>query len=180
MHTASVRKINRKNASSPTYIEVGPSAPPTIEIAGILSNKLKTVVACSGMRPMFNISAIINSVFRTLLFILCNFRGSTAPYTPAAFSSAICQQSPSPISKSNWQAVTMVTFSPLFRYGKGRALSRTTQGSFFKRHDEYTSRINVYTHHNRSENQQKKPALPNINGSWPVRTAYDCNCKRTI
>ena len=99
MHTASVRKINRKNASSPTYIEVGPSAPPTIEIAGVLSNKLKTVVACSGMRPMFNISAIINSVFRTLLFILCNFRGSTAPYT-SAFSSAMCQQSPSPMSSS--------------------------------------------------------------------------------
>ena len=79
MHTASVRKINRKNASSPTYIEVGPSAPPTIEIAGVLSNKLKTVVACSGMRPMFNISAIINSVFRTLLFILCNLRSSTSP-----------------------------------------------------------------------------------------------------
>lgn len=101
MHTASVRKINRKNASSPTYIEVGPSAPPTIEIAGVLSNKLKTVVACSGMRPMFNISAIINSVFRTLLFILCNFRGSKAPpYTPPAFSSAMCQQSPSPMSSS--------------------------------------------------------------------------------
>ena len=82
MHTASVRKINRKNASSPTYIEVGPSAPPTIEIAGVLSNKLKTVVACSGMRPMFNISAIINSVFRTLLFILCNLRSSTSPTPP--------------------------------------------------------------------------------------------------
>lgn len=99
---------------------------------------------------------------------------------PSIPPSAMCRHSPSPISKSAGKLLQPALFSVPFRHGKGQALSRAMRCSFFKCHDEYTDRINVYAHHDRSENQQEKPALPNINGSRPVRTAYDCNCKRTI
>ena len=52
------------------------------------------------------------------------------------------------------QIVSQSLFFVVFRREKGQALSRAMRCSFFKRHDEYTDRINVYTHHERSENKR--------------------------
>ena len=57
-------------------------------------------------------------------------------------------------AKLGGQVVATSSFSVLLRWGKGQALSRAMRCSFFKRHDEYTDRINVYTHHDRSENKR--------------------------
>lgn len=79
---------------------------------------------------------------------------SSPPYTPAAFSSAMCRHSPSPISKSAGKLLQPALFPSYSGTGKGQALSSAMRCSFFKRHDEYTDRINVYTHHDRSENKR--------------------------